>query len=605
MGFFTYIQKNKWITNLLLFTIIASFVMSSSGGLIDYFINPPSDRPDLAIIAGQKVQEHEYQTVFALTKMELAQTKRIEKRNIPYLAHRYSWKYFVQKNIYKTTCNLLGIEVPYQEQIDMLEQAKDMYFFVFLDYFDVKQLPVFKDAKGNFDKKKWQEFIFEHIKTRDGKSYFSLRESKAIQNRLKAKLDYIVQSTVHTTKLEATQSPSSAKVNIRYIYIPYTSSLSKEAISTKEKTDYLHAHSKLYQVKGAKVIDYITMPIIPSAEDKNAFEQDLHALCKDFQKTAHPYQFAKRYTDSPKHVIISWKLSDMPDIVKSQISALKKNKVVGPANYGGKYKMYRLISHKGKVYKLAQIQKQCMPSEYTIYEHFRKAESFKATKSVKAFQQKAKQLGFPIHSLTLKKEFLAATLGETGAFRSIQRWAFHPNTRPNSVSDPFEENNTLKVCIIKEQLPAGTAQIEDIGYHIEATLRNQKAGAEIIARLKPLVKVHKTLKKIAKAYGKHAKVYTLKNVSFQSQKLPHVGHCPKAIGSAFGLKKGQKTGIIADKTGVFIVEILSTPDEFTHIGIASKQQKIMQAQAQKSVRYDLDQLWLEKSNISDNRHVFF
>ena len=594
MPIFTYIKEKKWITYTLLSIFSITIIISHATGLIYQLAEPQKQINHIAIINNKKITPEQYQQSYKQEKVKLQQ-QGYPKRQINQLAHITLWENLLEKYLYTTTYNQLNLKVTKQETFTTLQEARDQPH--------LHMIPELKDEQGNFSKKKWITTLAKLTQQPNGKQIIKHIEEEIKQQRLKQKLNYLTQSTTHTTKLEANQqlSLNSKKINIQYLYIPYTSIPQKQYITHKQKKQYLKKNFKKYQVQETRTLQYIILPIEPSEEDKKAFLQHLQQLAKKFEQTKDPVKFAQKHTETPENTTTHYTKNPL---TPEASQTYPQDQVIGPIQIDeNQYTLYKLI--KNKNYTLITIQKKCKPSQYTQTQYLKKTQNLQKTNNPIQWEKKAKKHGLQIHTLTLSKNNLQNALSQKDPISKIIKWLFNPNTQKNTTSQPIEIPERYILCIMKEKTPAGIPPMEKINNTIEKQIKKQQAAKKIIQKLQPHIKPNKTLQQIAKAYGKHARVSKLQQLDLQQTNLPHAGKALKAIGQALSLKTNQKTKIIQDENGILIIE--RTPD--THqttinTSIKKYQNKINQQKKQETLK-KLRKLHLKKTKIQDNRHVFF
>lgn len=173
------------------------------------------------------------------------------------------------------------------------------------------------------------------------------------------------------------------------------------------------------------------------------------------------------------------------------------------------------------------------------------------------------------------------------------------------VSDPIDAGDAIIVAHVAEKLPEGTRPFEEVKTQIEAEVLIQKKRELQASRLREATTAGAALSAIAQGTG--TTVQTAESLSLASPTVPGFGQEPRLVGAAFGLKPGQRSGVIEGENAAFVVRTTSlrggTPGEMT----ASTSEQIRQQILQRK-RQQVQQAWLlalrEDADIEDFRVNF-
>lgn len=146
------------------------------------------------------------------------------------------------------------------------------------------------------------------------------------------------------------------------------------------------------------------------------------------------------------------------------------------------------------------------------------------------------------------------------------------------------EDNQMVIAMLTGTRSKGEASIDDVRTEITPAVMNQLKGDEIIANLKKQGDLSKKdFQEIATAYGPTAVTNTGKDISFASGNIPGMGNEALALGYIFGLKEGQRSGIVKGENGVFIVEVVKVTKAAE---VADYNQPKTQKQQQRMYQYN-------------------
>jgi peptidyl-prolyl cis-trans isomerase D len=204
-------------------------------------------------------------------------------------------------------------------------------------------------------------------------------------------------------------------------------------------------------------------------------------------------------------------------------------------------------------YEIAVVERQILPSDETLNEFYRRAETFADDLSgVTEFEQRAKQQGLTVYD---GKNIGPGDrrVGSLNNARQIVQWLYR-EASVGKVSEIFELQDQHVVAVMTNKVEAGYKPLESVKAEITPAVKNEKNAKVIIEKLK---KLNGTLEEIAKAYGPDANIYTSSDLKLNSNALPSAGYDPKSIGVAFAVENGKRSAPIEGENGVVIIETLN------------------------------------------------
>ena len=145
------------------------------------------------------------------------------------------------------------------------------------------------------------------------------------------------------------------------------------------------------------------------------------------------------------------------------------------------------------------------------------------------------------------------------------------------------------------------AKVDDFRDELTAKVRSQLKAEQITAKLKG---ASGDLEAIAKKYGAGALVETAEDISLATGFLSSAGFDPIALGKAFGLKQGQKTGVFTGENGVFIIELTGRTDAPQIADYTPYKTQLVQA-LESRTSFLLNEAIRDNANIEDRRAKFF
>ena len=545
-------------------------------------------------------------------------------------------------------------------------------------------------------------------------------ENELKKERLRSKYVDLMRLSSYATKAEAERQyqNQTAKVNVKFLYVPYTSLV--DSLYTEKVTDALlkaklREKGDMYKAEETRSIDYVAFDIAPSKEDSTIFLEDLEQLAKDFEKAPSDSSFANLNSDIPQPFAFQ-PLNQVPTVIFDNNDVIEKGKVYGPYLDNDTYKIFKVAdvkedtmqyararhilfsankdasdtekeearkkanevlqeikngadfaemakkygsdgtaqkggdlgffanngtmvapfqdavfsrSEKGlvpelvetdfgyhilgvtypktnKTYKIATVTRTLDPSEDTRNEILLQAEELKSKCST--LEDLKIEVG-KIPALTVESaEKLATTATSIGAIqgaREIIRWAFN-DAAIGKITDEdqvFEisDQNKFIIAVVTGKTAKDESTIDIFRTELEQEVLKDLKAEEISAKIDLNAK---TLEDMAKSYGDAAQVNTANDVTFSSSVLQGAGFSPQSIGQAFGLNKEQRSKIIRDDSGIFILEVIDITAA-PEIADYTQYKTQLEQSAGQRVQFMVDQAIREAAGIEDERYKYY
>jgi peptidyl-prolyl cis-trans isomerase D len=112
------------------------------------------------------------------------------------------------------------------------------------------------------------------------------------------------------------------------------------------------------------------------------------------------------------------------------------------------------------------------------------------------------------------------------------------------------------------------------------------------------------LETIAKKYGAGALVESAADISLATGFLTSAGFDPIALGKAFALKNGQKSGVFTGENGVFIMEMINKTEAPKIADFTQYKTQLTQS-LEGRTSYLVNEAIRENAKIEDKRAKFF
>jgi len=253
------------------------------------------------------------------------------------------------------------------------------------------------------------------------------------------------------------------------------------------------------------------------------------------------------------------------------------------------------------LYRLASIGKTIAPSQLTRDEVYNKASEFAAkSRTGDQFTENAKAENLFVTTANRLTES-SGSVNSIQDGREIVRWAFGNKTEMNKVSQVFETEEQYVVAVLTGKTDKDNVKVNDFRMELTDKVRNQLKAAQIIEKLKGQTG---DLESISKKYGAGAVIENVEDINLATGLLRGAGFDPLAVGKAFGLKPGKRTGPFEGENGVFIIESKSLEPAPEIADYSQYKNQLLQNKSG-SVSYLVGEAIRENANIQDNRAKFY
>ena len=183
---------------------------------------------------------------------------------------------------------------------------------------------------------------------------------------------------------------------------------------------------------------------------------------------------------------------------------------------------------------------------------------------------------------------------------------FLRNAREGDLSEPIDAGDRFIVAHLVETLPEGTRPFDEVRTQIEAEVLTAKKRALQTERLRAAMEGG-SASLDALAQAARSSVQEAAGLSLASPTVAGFGREPSLVGAAFGLKPGQRSGVIEGENAVFVVQTTALqgglPSEMTEPAREQIASQILQRK-----RQQVQQAWLQalrdEADIEDYRADF-
>ncbi|WP_274475193.1 peptidylprolyl isomerase [Mangrovimonas aestuarii] len=200
-----------------------------------------------------------------------------------------------------------------------------------------------------------------------------------------------------------------------------------------------------------------------------------------------------------------------------------------------------------KAVKVGTIAREIEASEATIDKVFRDASKFEVAIADKNFEEVAKEGNYTVRPVK-GIEVLQENIPGLNSQRQIVRWAFNEETTVGD-NKRFNIPGGYVIAQLTAKNEAGLMSVEEASAAAIPAIRKEKKADIIKNRISAT-----TLDALASAEGQN--VRSASAINMKNPTISGAGKEPLVVGTAFGLKEGQTSGLIAGEKGVYMVETI-------------------------------------------------
>lgn len=242
--------------------------------------------------------------------------------------------------------------------------GKDQIINVIKNHPQYSQTPQFLNAAGQFDEKKFQEYI-KSLQNAPDKNAWSqwLAFEKDLENYAKEQIySTLIKSSVYSTKVEgkAKYEKETAKVDFDYVSVAYsTVSDDQVKITDEEILAYMKKNPKKYKHDNTRSLEFVLVENKPSVEDENAMKTKLDNVIKggivyvngkndtipSFASANNVGEFVNKYSEIKFDSTYVSKQDLNPQFADALFN-LAPGQVYGPYTDNGFSKLTRLVNKK-------------------------------------------------------------------------------------------------------------------------------------------------------------------------------------------------------------------------------------------------------------------
>jgi len=237
-----------------------------------------------------------------------------------------AWLLLVAEKSFQKEYADLDITVSPEELVDMV-QGKNISP-------DIQRIFI-DQATGQFSKDQLLQTLNQLSATPQGRAQW---------RRKRIKLDNLLNKSTFVTDAEAEREykDQNTVAEIQYVHVPfYAINDSSVSVSDADLTAYINNHKEEYKVDWSRSIEYVSIPITPSAEDSLDYRDELRKMKDEFTTISDDSLYAASNSDGGEF-FSTYTINTLPLLIASNLNIINKGTVIGPYIDNNTYVLYKL-----------------------------------------------------------------------------------------------------------------------------------------------------------------------------------------------------------------------------------------------------------------------
>ncbi len=251
-------------------------------------------------------------------------------------------------------------------------------------------------------------------------------------------------------------------------------------------------------------------------------------------------------------------------------------------------------------YVVTTISKEILPSDNTRNNIYRSAEMFKieSKASNKSFTEYADENNKSINSEN-DLDNKASSFGNLENARSVVIWTYDDNRDINDLSEVIELDDGYVVVHVSDIKEEGTKNIDEV----ENSIRKKIIDDKKFNYLSKMLTEYESLDELKEIY-ENGDIYSMPDLTFNSNSLLNVGYSPEAVGVAFSMNENELTKPFKIDDGIIVIQLNNILDADTLSSYDDYGISLLQANKFTSP-IKIDNAIKMFSDIEDYRYKFF
>lgn len=255
------------------------------------------------------------------------------------------------------------------------------------------------------------------------------------------------------------------------------------------------------------------------------------------------------------------------------------------------------VDDKEDLVQIATLSREVTASEETTNKLFTDATKFEmeTIADESAFSEIAQKSEYLVRPVNKIKQ-LDENLPGLGAQRAIVQWAFNEDTEVGDIKR-FNINDGYTIVQLTGIYKEGLMTAEDASATVLPIIRKERKAAQIMA-----ANQGKDMNAIAS--DNNTTVSTASALTVKSPTIPGAGSEPVIVGTAYGMKEGETSGLLEGNTGIFKIEV-TKKTEAPKLDNYATYANTLKTNSANRVNSDVYNALKESSEIEDKRATFY
>ncbi len=246
-----------------------------------------------------------------------------------------AWLLLVAEKSFDKEYSDLGISVSPEELVDMV-QGKNISP-------DIQRIFI-DQATGQFSKEQLLQTLNQLNTSPQGRAQWKQFEESLIPARKRIKLDNLLSKSTFVTDAEAEREykDQNSVAEIKYLHVPfYAINDSSITVTDADLSAYISNHKEEYEVDWSRSIEYVSFPIIASADDSLEYRDELRKIKEEFATIKDDSLYAASNSDGGDF-FNTYSINTLPVLIASNLNIIKKGTVIGPYIDENTYVLYKM-----------------------------------------------------------------------------------------------------------------------------------------------------------------------------------------------------------------------------------------------------------------------
>ena len=291
-------------------------------------------------IAGEEIDFQRFDQVFQQIKANYeGQVGRAATESEQAMIREQAWNQLIFQIALQKEYDRLGIQVTDEELADMV-QGNNIHP-------SVKQ--AFTNPQtGEFDRNQ----VLQYLQNLDqmgpqARPMWVNFEQGILTDRIQTKYSNLLSKSVYVTTAEAKHhfAAQNTTADLKVLYVPYFSIAdSAVQVTDAQLKDYYERHKELYKVEDGRSVEFVTIPVAASTEDRNYFQEEIKTITEQFAAATNDSAFVNTNSDVPYDGAYLH-AGELPEQLRSSLP-LEEGKVYGPYIDGETYTLHKVVDIK-------------------------------------------------------------------------------------------------------------------------------------------------------------------------------------------------------------------------------------------------------------------